>query len=96
MATGFWNDDTAPATGNSDPNLRNAREGEVHKTPVQPEYGEGAITGEPPDHYVHLANGAVVPGCSVGTHYHDPEMGLVPIVNRFPAGRDLPRGMNGQ
>jgi hypothetical protein len=40
---------------------------------------------------VHLANGAVVPGNSVGTHYHDPDMGLVPIVARYYAGRELPR-----
>lgn len=83
--TQFW-------AGNPDANLRSARNTEdKHPEPAARIEGEGAVTGEPPDHYVHLANGAVIPGCSVGTHYHDPEMGLVPIVNRFYAGRELPR-----
>lgn len=77
--------------GNPDANLKGPRTGEAHPEPPQRIEGEGCITGDPPDHYVHLANGAVVPGSSGGTHYHDPEMGLVPIVRTFPAGRELPR-----
>jgi hypothetical protein len=78
-----------PRERNGDPNLKPARAGEAHATPVQPEWGEGVVTGDPADHYVHLANGAVIPGSSGGTHYHDPEMGLVPIVRTFPAGKTL-------
>jgi hypothetical protein len=74
---------------NGDPNLKSARAGEKHADPVAPQWGEGVITGDPADHYVHLANGAVIPGSSGGTHYHDPEMGLVPIVSTFPAGKTL-------
>lgn len=81
------------ATGQEDPNLRQARD-EQHAAPVTPEYGEGVITGDAPDHYVQLANGAVIPGNSGGTHYHDPKMGLVPIVAVFPAGRELSRPSN--
>jgi len=77
--------------GNPDANLRAARTDQKHPEPPQRIEGEGVITGDPPDHYVHLANGAVVPGNSVGTHYHDPDMGLVPIVARYYAGRELPR-----
>lgn len=92
MATGFWNNQARDEVADSnDPNLRSAREGETHKAPPQAVEGEGVITGDAPDHYVHLANGAVIPGSSVGTHYHDPDMGLVPIVNRFPAGKELAR-----
>lgn len=81
----------AVSAGNPDANLKGARATESHPEPPQREWGEGVITGDPPDHYVHLANGAVIPGNSGGTHYHDPEMGLVPIVNVFYAGRELPR-----
>lgn len=76
---------------NSDPNLRGPRNGESHPQPVSQEWGEGVVTGDPPDFYVHLANGAVVAGSSGGTHYHDPELGLIPIVAVFPAGKELPR-----
>lgn len=67
-----------------DPNLRSARENEVHAPPVsQPASMEGVKTGHDPDHYVHLANGAVIAGCAGGTHYDDPERGLVPIVSVY-------------
>ena len=42
-------------------------------------------------HALTSINGAVVAGSAGGTHYHDPEMGLVPIVAVFPAGKELPR-----
>jgi hypothetical protein len=73
-----------------DPVLKAPRD-EVHAQPTAPVEGEGAITGDPPDHYVHLANGAVIAGSSGGTHYHDPELGIVPIVSVYPAGKELPR-----
>lgn len=72
-----------------DPNVREPRANEKHAEPPKAEWGEGVVTGDPADHYVHLANGAVIPGNSGGTHYHDPDMGMVPIVNVFPAGRSL-------
>lgn len=74
-----------------DPNLRKPRAGEAYAQPPEREWGEGVVTGDPPDHYVQLANGAVIPGSSGGSHYHDPEMGLVPITATYPAGRELPR-----
>lgn len=83
---------TFPYQETTDPNLRAPRAGETHPDPVDTrEWGEGVVTGDAPDHYVQLANGAVIPGSSGGTHYHDPEMGLIPIVAVFPAGKELPR-----
>lgn len=90
MADEFWNPGSVPA-GNPEANLRAPRQEETHPAAPTAEFGEGVITGHGPDHYVHLANGAVIPGCSGGTHYHDPDMGLLPIVRTFPAGRELPR-----
>lgn len=81
--------DTGQWDPRNDPNIRTPRQGEVHQPRPQQEWGEGVVTGDPPDHYVHLANGAVIPGSSGGTHYDDPEMGIVPIVRVFPAGRAL-------
>lgn len=79
-------------TEKKDPYLRAPREGEEHAKPAQQEWGEGVETGGPFDHYVHLANGAVVAGHSGGTVYHDAETDtLIPIVRTFPAGKDLPR-----
>jgi hypothetical protein len=76
----------------ADPYLRSGRAGEVHATPARPEWGEGVITGDAPDHYVHLANGAVLAGSSGGTAFHDAETDtLIPIVRVFAAGRELPR-----
>lgn len=69
--------------------LRAPREGEKHPTPPRREWGEGVITGEPHDHYVQLANGAVITGCAGGTHYDDPDYGLIPVIATFPAGRYL-------
>ncbi len=86
-----YNLETNPYAAAPDPNLKPARSGETHVTPPQPEYGEGVVTGDAPDHYVHLANGAVVAGSAGGTHYHDPDSGLVPIVSVYPAGKELPR-----
>lgn len=83
MAVGFWNPDEADSL------TTDAREGESHPAPPVRIEGEGAITGDPPDHYVHLANGAVIPGSSGGTHYDHPTLGLIPIVRVFPAGRAL-------
>jgi len=74
-----------------DPNLKPPRENESHPAPPAVEWGEGVVTGHAPDHYVHLANGAVIPGCAGGTHYDDPVLGLVPIVAKFAAGKELPR-----
>lgn len=79
-----------PARDDSASPLRGPRD-EQHQAPPVQEWGEGVITGDPPDHYVHLANGAVVTGSNGGTHYHDPDQGIVPIVAVYPAGRELPR-----
>lgn len=77
---------------NSDPFLQQPREGEVHAAPEERTYGEGVVTGDAPDHYVHLANGAVMSGSAGGTHYHDAATDtLIPIVRVFPAGKELPR-----
>lgn len=90
---GVYNRDSQehdPRSEDNRPVLRGPRQGEVHARAISQEVSmEGVVTGDPHDHYVHLANGAVVTGCSGGTHYDDPEWGLVPIVARFPAGKDL-------
>ncbi len=79
-------------TEKKDPYLRSGRDGEEHAKPEERTWGEGVITGDDPDHYVHLANGAVIAGSSGGTHYHDAETDtLIPIVQVFAAGRSLPR-----
>lgn len=87
--TGEPLDGENPPVKSGDPNLRTPRANEKHAAPPVQEWGEGVVTGDPADHYVHLANGAVIPGNSGGTHYHDPDLGLVPIVSVFPAGRSL-------
>lgn len=69
--------------------LRAPREGQKHPEPPKREWGEGVVTGEPHDHYVQLANGAVITGCAGGTHHDDPDYGLIPIIATFPAGRYL-------
>jgi hypothetical protein len=83
----FWNPSDS-LKAESDPNLRTGRD-EAHAEPPARDYGEGVITGDPADHYVHLGNGAVIAGSSGGTHYHDPKNGLIPIVSVYPAGRPL-------
>lgn len=68
----------------NDSNLQAPRDGEVlHRPQSEPSSMEGVKTGHDPDHYVHLANGAVIAGCAGGTHYDDPERGLVPIVSVY-------------
>lgn len=74
-----------PQNGSASP-LRGPRAGEQHAAPPAIEWGEGVVTGDPPSHYVHLANGAVVEGSAGGTHHHDPEYGLIPIVAVYPKG----------
>lgn len=69
----------------TDPHLTAPRE-EQHRQPPAAEWGEGVVTGHAPDHYVHLANGAVIEGCAGGTHYHDPERGIIPIVAVYRKG----------
>ena len=82
-----------PAQDNSSGNgsLLRAGSGRGYAQPPAPTEGEGVVTGHAPDHYVHLADGSVVAGCSGGTVFHDADNGLIPIVSVFPAGRELPR-----
>ena len=65
---------------------RDPRADERYQAPPERIEGEGVKTGPPHDHYVHLADGSVITGHAGGTHFHDAERGLIPVVSVFPMG----------